>query len=368
MSQNTITIDYKAELNPFKFNKIDSSRLEAAADLTYNGFNEEGQTIDSGFMPRILACINNQKNYPVPIDTPPDAKSVCFIIQFETLITQPTGNEQLVTDASVWGIRVLPLELNRNVIFNSEVSEASIQFQDDETHEYSEKKGAAYLFSFNDSLHDFFTVHSFCKRQFYDKNIIINAVVETNIGRTRPLAFYLFYSNPALDITQFDDNFTNYLDECIIKTAAQRDLSAFAPKSRSYKILRAAPKILNRENTPKQVGKFADFLSNWISNPSNTRGVPDNTLTKLIVNILFQQDGKWMFGVTSIQPIPESNIHTIGKRLQFEGMSCASNVARLMYGAPGYPETLDCYVVHETGAARNEVYCTYMHFHKPDAE
>lgn len=368
MSQNTITIDYKVELNPFKFNKLEAPRLRAAANLTYNGFNEEGQTIDSGFMPRILDCINNQENYPVFIDTPPDATSVCFIIQFETLITQTTGDERLVTDASVWGMRELPFELNKNVIFNREISEASIQFQDDETHEYSEEKAAAYLFSFNDSLHDFFTVHSICKHQFYDKNIPINVVIETNIGRTRPLAFYLFYSNPALDIKQFDDNFTNYLDECIIKTAAQRDLSAYALKTRSHQILNAAPKILYRENIPKQVSMFANSLSNWISNPRNTLNVPDNTLTKLIVNILFQPNGRWAFNIAAAIPIPESNIHTIGKRLQFEGMSCTSNVARLMYGAPGYPETLECYVVHETGAARNEVYCTYMHFHQPDAE
>ena len=365
---HTTTIDYKKEMNPFKFNKIDSARLKALARLTYNGFNEEGQTIDSGFMPRILDYVNNSDNYPVPIATPPDTKTICYIIQFETLITQPAGGEQLVTDASVWGIRTLPLELNRNVIFNSEVSKASTQFQDDNAHEYSEEKALAYLFSFNDSLHDFYAMYSFYKRQFYDRNIIINAVVETDIEHTKPLAFYLFYANRELDIEQFDDNFTNYLDECIIKTAAQRDLSVYALKPRSYQILNAAPKIPNRESNIKQVTLFANFFSNWISNPRNTPSVPDNTLTKLIVNILFKPNGKWLFGVTSVQPIPESNIHTIGKRLQFEGITCTSNVARLMYGAPGYPETFECYVVHETGAARNEVYCTYINFHQPGGE
>jgi hypothetical protein len=91
MSQNTIAIDYKKELNPFKFNVIEAPRLRYAAHLTYNGFNAEGQTIDSGFMPRILDYINNQANYPKEIATPPNAKSICHIVHFETLIRQPTG-------------------------------------------------------------------------------------------------------------------------------------------------------------------------------------------------------------------------------------------------------------------------------------
>jgi hypothetical protein len=273
----------------------------------------------------------------------------------------------LVTDASVWGLHAEPLELNRNVIFNTEISEASIHFQDDVTHEYSEDKGASYLFSFNDSLHDFYTIYPLCNGRFYDRNIVINAVVETNLERTQPLAFYLFYANRELDINQFDDNFTNYLDECIIKTAAQRDLSVFAPKKRSYEILNAGQKILYRENTVKQVSLFANFLSNWVSNPKFTCLPQDDMLTKLTVNITFKTDRKWEFQIASAQPIPEANIHTIGKRLQFENMNCTSNIARLMYGAPGHPEVLECYAVHEGGAPFNEVYCTYMHFHKSDA-
>ena len=278
-------IDFNQELLPYKHNIIESERLKITAMSTYHGF-----------MTRIMEYINSDESYSKPLTITDDVKSLCYVITFETRVKYPSSEkERIVTDAYVWEIcKNKQLELNQNVIFNWEISKANTHFLNDKT-EYDELKAAAYLFSFNDSLCDFYSAYPILTHKYFNENICIKAVVETDVTHTEPLAFYLFYANSNIYFSKFNPNFRNYLDEIIIKTASQRDLGLFLMTARAHSILKKATKIPYWVDQIKGVNAFCNRFDMFASSSDVSDLLIPDTLTRMVFNVTFITNGKVFF-------------------------------------------------------------------------